>query len=63
MELHDSGEAAPSLTVLDGVAVIRAAIVNHRTTDADIDHFMRLLERTGLRVRNRLARPVVRTKA
>jgi glutamate/tyrosine decarboxylase-like PLP-dependent enzyme len=37
--LHVSGKAAPSITLLDGVAVIRCAIVNHRTTEADIDAF------------------------
>lgn len=38
--LHVSGEAAPSLTYLDGRPVIRAAIVNHRTTRADMDDFV-----------------------
>jgi aromatic-L-amino-acid/L-tryptophan decarboxylase len=44
MDLHESGEAAPSLTILDGVPAIRAAIINHRTHEADIDRFMELLE-------------------
>ncbi len=48
MDLHESGEAAPSLTILDGVPAIRAAIINHRTHAADIDKFMALLE-AGLR--------------
>ncbi len=39
MELHERGEAAPSLTILDGVPAIRAAIINHRTREADIDAF------------------------
>jgi len=34
--IHASGEAAPSLTWLHGRAVIRAAIVNHRTGEEDI---------------------------
>jgi len=38
--LHVSGRAAPSITVLNGKAVIRCAIVNHRTTMADIDKFV-----------------------
>jgi glutamate/tyrosine decarboxylase-like PLP-dependent enzyme len=42
--LHMSGAAAPSLSSIDGRAVIRAAIVNHRTTRADIDAFVRALE-------------------
>jgi aromatic-L-amino-acid decarboxylase len=42
--LHVSGRAAPSITILDGEAVIRCAIVNHRTTVADIDDFMAAIE-------------------
>jgi aromatic-L-amino-acid/L-tryptophan decarboxylase len=37
MALQESGIAAPSTTTLDGRLAIRAAIVNHRTTRADID--------------------------
>lgn len=48
MELHERGEAAPSLTILDGVPAIRAAIINHRTRDEDIDAFTAVLE-TALR--------------
>jgi aromatic-L-amino-acid decarboxylase len=44
MELHERGEAAPSLTILDGVPAIRAAIINHRTHEADIDAFTAYLE-------------------
>ena len=51
MDLHESGEAAPSLTILDGVPAIRAAILNHRTHEADIDRFMTLLEAALLRAR------------
>lgn len=39
-QLHRSGRAAPSITLLDGKAVIRCAIVNHRTTRATIDGFV-----------------------
>jgi aromatic-L-amino-acid decarboxylase len=42
--------AAPSTTVLDGRTVIRAAIVNHRTTEADMDAFMEALQVSALRV-------------
>jgi aromatic-L-amino-acid decarboxylase len=38
--LHVSGRAAPSITLVDGKAVIRCAIVNHRTTRATIDEFI-----------------------
>ena len=43
-DLHRSGRAAPSITMLDGSAVIRTAIVNHRTSRADIDAFLIDLE-------------------
>jgi hypothetical protein len=51
MELHESGEAAPSLTLLDGVPTIRAAIFNHRTREEDMDAFMDMLERVARRAR------------
>ncbi|MBI1868969.1 MAG: cytochrome D ubiquinol oxidase subunit I [Methylocystis sp.] len=51
MELHERGEAAPSLTILDGVPAIRAAIINHRTGEDDIDAFMALLERAARRAK------------
>ena len=37
IRLQESGIAAPSQTILRGRVVIRAAIVNHRTSSADID--------------------------
>lgn len=36
-DLHESGIAAPSTTILQGRVAIRAAIVNHRTASRDID--------------------------
>jgi alkyl hydroperoxide reductase subunit AhpC len=36
-DLHESGIAAPSTTIIDGRLAIRAAIVNHRTEAQDID--------------------------
>jgi glutamate/tyrosine decarboxylase-like PLP-dependent enzyme len=36
-DLQESGIAAPSTTRLGGRLVIRAAIVNHRTTEQDVD--------------------------
>jgi aromatic-L-amino-acid decarboxylase len=50
LDLHERGVAAPSTTVLDGRTVIRAAIVNHRTTEADMDAFMEALQVSALRV-------------
>jgi len=43
VELQEGGEIAPSTTSINGPLVIRAAIVNHRTTRAELDL---LLERT-----------------
>jgi aromatic-L-amino-acid/L-tryptophan decarboxylase len=37
VELHEAGEVAPSTTIIDGQLAIRAAIVNHRTSRAEID--------------------------
>lgn len=51
MELHERGEAAPSLTILDGAPAIRAAIINHRTHEADIDAFTAFLEAALRRAR------------
>jgi aromatic-L-amino-acid decarboxylase len=39
-DLQEAGQVAPSLTFLNGRTVIRAAIVNHRTTEADIDRLV-----------------------
>ncbi|MFZ3342344.1 MAG: pyridoxal-dependent decarboxylase [Terriglobales bacterium] len=37
VELQESGRVAPSTTTIDGRLAIRAAIVNHRTSQAEID--------------------------
>ncbi len=50
LDLQERGIAAPSTTIIDGKTVIRAAIVNHRTTAADIDRFMEALEVSTLRI-------------
>ncbi|CCD97771.1 pyridoxal-dependent decarboxylase [Bradyrhizobium sp. STM 3809] len=39
-DLHESGLAAPSTTMLEGRLAIRAAIVNHRTDMRDIDRLI-----------------------
>jgi len=36
-DLHESGIAAPSTTTIDGRLAIRAAIVNHRTDERDVE--------------------------
>ncbi|RBM05470.1 pyridoxal phosphate-dependent decarboxylase family protein [Novacetimonas cocois] len=44
-DLHESGVAAPSTTVISGRKAVRAAIVNHRTVEADVDRMLaKLLE-------------------
>ena len=43
IELQESGAVAPSTTIIDGRLAIRAAIVNHRTGEREID---RLVEKT-----------------
>jgi len=49
-DLHERGAAAPSTTVIEGRTVIRAAIVNHRTTTADIDALIEALATSAMRV-------------
>ena len=45
-DLHTSGQAAPSTTILDDIAVIRCAITNHRTEESDIDALLGALDVT-----------------
>ncbi|MEZ7137165.1 aspartate aminotransferase family protein [Komagataeibacter sp. SM21] len=42
-DLHESGIAAPSTTIINGTKAVRAAIVNHRTTNADVDRMLEAL--------------------
>jgi aromatic-L-amino-acid decarboxylase len=46
-DLHESGIAAPSTTVIGGHLAIRAAIVNHRTEARDIDAMLKAVLRFG----------------
>ena len=50
IDLQERGIAAPSTTVIAGRTVIRAAIVNHRTTADDVDAFVAALRDAALRV-------------
>jgi|SRR5579883_210183 len=50
IDLQERGVAAPSTTIIGGRTVIRAAIVNHRTTREDIDALMIALRDSALRV-------------
>ena len=54
---------APSTTVIDGRLAIRAAIVNHRTEQCDIDRLVSETLRLGLRLaqENEAARPATET--
>ena len=47
MRLQESGEAVLSSTQLNGQYVLRCAIVNHRSTDADFEHLVRQVEVIG----------------
>ncbi len=53
MGLHESGLAAPSTTTIDGRRVIRAAIMNHRTMERDIDIFLDAVLALGAREASR----------
>ena len=46
-DLHESGIAAPSTTIIGGRLAIRAAIVNHRTEARDIDAMVKAVLRLG----------------
>jgi len=48
-DLQESGVAVPSTTTVDGQVAIRVAIVNHRTTAADIDLLVDALQALGQR--------------
>ncbi|QPF94017.1 pyridoxal phosphate-dependent decarboxylase family protein [Bradyrhizobium commune] len=48
-DVQESGIAAPSSTVLDGKFAIRAAIVNHRTVEMDIDALVSAVLEFGAR--------------
>jgi aromatic-L-amino-acid decarboxylase len=46
-DLHESGVAAPSSTLINGQVAIRAAIVNHRTTQGDISALLAAVRAAG----------------
>jgi aromatic-L-amino-acid decarboxylase len=56
VDLHESGIVAPSTTIIDGHLAIRAAIVNHRTDERDIDALIKAAVMFGdVRIRNMAA--------
>lgn len=46
-DLQESGRYVVSTTMIDGVRALRAAIVNHRTTPADIDGLVTAIQQAG----------------
>ena len=46
-QLHESGIAAPSYTVLQGAYCLRVAITNHRTTTADLEMLIEAVLKIG----------------
>lgn len=46
-DIHESGIAAPSTTMINGKLAIRAAFFNHRTLEADIDAMIEAVLRFG----------------
>lgn len=50
-----SGEAAPSTTVIDGQLAIRAAIVNHRTREKDVERLVSAVLRWGREYTGRIS--------
>lgn len=60
LRLQESGVVVPSTTVLDGRLVIRAAIVNHRTTQAEIDDLVDATLSIGREIQPEL--PATKTK-
>lgn len=51
MDLHERGLAAPSITILAGRPVIRAAILNHRTRMHDMEVFVDAVRDSAARLR------------
>ena len=47
MQLHESGIAAPSFTILKGAYVIRVAITNHRSKGEDFEILVNEVQRLG----------------
>jgi glutamate/tyrosine decarboxylase-like PLP-dependent enzyme len=52
MQLHESGIAAPSFTILKGAYVIRVAITNHRSKAPDFNLLVKEVQRIGERILN-----------
>ncbi|HET9146718.1 MAG TPA: pyridoxal-dependent decarboxylase, partial [Acetobacteraceae bacterium] len=58
-DLQEAGSFAPSTTLIGGRRAIRAAIVNHRTTEADIDELVAAVIAAADARRNRSEKPII----
>ena len=52
MQLHESGIAAPSFTIIKGAYVIRVAITNHRSKGEDFEILVSEVQRLGEQLLN-----------
>ena len=52
MQLHESGIAAPSFTIIKGAYVIRVAITNHRSKGEDFEILVNEVQRVGEQLLN-----------
>lgn len=52
MQLHESGIAAPSFTIIKGAYVIRVAITNHRSKGEDFEILVNEIQRLGEKLLN-----------
>ncbi len=57
VEMQESGSVAPSTTMIDGRLAIRAAIVNHRTSQREIDQLVDMTLSLGRNLTNRNPQP------
>jgi glutamate/tyrosine decarboxylase-like PLP-dependent enzyme len=57
LALYDAGQVAPSSTTLQGRYAIRAAIVNHRTSERDIETLVASVLEAGRRLSTDLSNP------
>ncbi len=57
MAVQESGEAVPSTTRIGGKLALRACIVNHRTSGADLDVLLAAVRRAARPAAAALAQP------
>jgi aromatic-L-amino-acid/L-tryptophan decarboxylase len=59
VKLQEAGLVAPSTTIIDGHVAIRAAIVNHRTSQIEIDQLLENVLALGRSLKARHSEPLV----